>query len=295
MRKLSFIIGVVLLALFTVLVNQISFGLDNPCDQPRAFSIGYVDEEFEISEQQVRDVVENAIQTWENVTESELFYFNPDAEFQVHLNYDARHSFIADMRELEKEFYGKRKELTEKSEELQDIYSERKADFDEFRREYERRLEQLNQRIAYWNEEGGIPPEERESIEAEQDSLNRMELELNDKRRAVNDIANRQNTINQELQQITDNFNAEVDRYQRQYGSEYKFDQGRYNGDEIAIFQFEDKNDLEFVLTHEFGHALGIGHVDDPNAVMYEVRFEQPVDPVELTNADEKALEQRCK
>ncbi len=40
-------------------------------------------------------------------------------------------------------------------------------------------------------------------------------------------------------------------------------------GAQIAVFSFRDVDDLVLVLAHEMGHALGLGHAEDPAAVMY--------------------------
>lgn len=49
-------------------------------------------------------------------------------------------------------------------------------------------------------------------------------------------------------------------------------DQGLYYADGIDIYFFEDKDDLRITIAHELGHALGIGHTDDPATLMYPLK-----------------------
>ncbi|HEV8677565.1 MAG TPA: matrixin family metalloprotease [Candidatus Paceibacterota bacterium] len=41
------------------------------------------------------------------------------------------------------------------------------------------------------------------------------------------------------------------------------------SGTRITIYAFQDKNELMRTLIHEFGHALGLGHVSNPDSIMY--------------------------
>lgn len=66
---------------------------------------------------------------------------------------------------------------------------------------------------------------------------------------------------------------------------------GRYQDHTIFIYGFDSKVALVRVLEHEFGHALGLDHVDHAGAVMNPVNRG---DNLELTLADLAELEQTC-
>ena len=52
-----------------------------------------------------------------------------------------------------------------------------------------------------------------------------------------------------------------------------EIEEGKYISDQegtrIYIYAFQDKTELKRTLIHEFGHALGLGHVENENSIMY--------------------------
>jgi hypothetical protein len=65
--------------------------------------------------------------------------------------------------------------------------------------------------------------------------------------------------------------NAQIKTYDQQAGG--TFEEGEYvadsSGKSIDIYEFIGASQLERVLAHEFGHAIGLGHNDDPASIMY--------------------------
>ncbi len=68
-----------------------------------------------------------------------------------------------------------------------------------------------------------------------------------------------------------DALNAVVAQYNQTAGR--TFEEGQYvrdsAGERINIFEFVGNTQLERVLAHEFGHALGLDHNEDPKSIMF--------------------------
>ena len=97
-------------------------------------------------------------------------------------------------------------------------------------------------------------------------------------------------------QYVADRINADVRRYNQLVASlntraRDDIKQGSYQT-ELEIYAFADAADLQVVIAHEFGHALGIGHIEDAGAIMGARHQVGTI--LQLTDADAAALRQRC-
>jgi hypothetical protein len=242
-------------------------------DLPVKYNIGQIDNRFGLSQEEITAMSEDVAARWNKAMGKEVLVYDADAKLKINLVYDQRQ---ANLNKLMTETTGLNLANT-------NISSAKKRLEDEIT-EFEKDLEAYNRDVQHWNNIGGAPKEQYQKLQ---------------KRRQ--DLESRENSLIRAAQLLDSN----IDSYNRDLSSlrdELKENKGKveesgiyeYPGEKINIYMFGDKNELRLILMHEFGHALGAKHTDNPASVMYPLmekqNFEDPVPLQEDINAVEKSL-----
>lgn len=91
---------------------------------------------------------------------------------------------------------------------------------------------------------------------------------------------------------MNDQLNHAVDQFNQRFQPRL-FDKGAFDGSKIMIYEFSSTADLRLTLAHEFGHALGLQHNHDPQALMFPMMQKQDLQNFKLTSADLALLNAR--
>ena len=271
-----------------------------PCKKPVAYSIGAFDSDFGISKATFLESLKEAETIWEKPVGRNLFDFEEDGELKINLIYDYRQETTAKIQDKNQEVSAERASydvLMAQYLEIKNIFSEMEMEYRLKVSAFEKKQNDYNQRVELWNSRGGAPQktydsmaQEEKELEAEIGEIRQMERELN---KMVLDLNNRIDTINALARELNLSV-AELENIDRERGEE--FTQGEYrttaDGNEINVYEFSTKQKLVRLLAHEFGHALGILHVEDPGAIMYYLNENTNG---ALTQDDLLALKMRCK
>jgi hypothetical protein len=292
------IIKALLMVLIFIALVIIFIPRNRPCEELLTYRIGKVDKRFGLSEQEVSEAAVTAASLWGKAVSRELFQESPTGAIEINFVYDYR-----------QEATDKLKLLNYNIDNTKSSYDDLKARFENQKKEYDQRstslsndLNSYNDRVAAFNREaatlpqGGFPKQVYERLMTEKNELQSMQNYLQVQQDEIKRLADTINNLVVVLNEIAANLNLDSVNYRNTVEPLVnEFNEGTYvteKGKEtITIYQFNDRNRLIRVLTHEFGHALGLKHSDKPEAVMY--RMNQS-DSIELNQADITLLQTRC-
>ncbi len=273
-----------------------------PCTRPITYSLGSFDERFNISREQFSKVTSEAAGVWSAAFGKELFKQSADPsadELKINLTYDYRQQATEKLDEIGGEIKNDRETyeaLKIKYDSLFVSYQSEKSEIESLLSAFNSRKKEYENTVKRWNDRGGAPEGEFRKLESERLALNEEAANLNARQKTFNELANTLNSTVTVLNRLVRDLNLSVRDYNTVGASTgEEFSEGEYVSDEVGerinIYQFNDLGQLKRVLEHEFGHALGLDHVDNPKAIMY--RLNEGVDD-ELTDADIAELRRVC-
>jgi hypothetical protein len=280
-----------------------------PCGIPVHYTLGEVDPRFGFDRFTVMAALVEAANLWQSTT-GELLFIESDHSraMRVSLEFDDRQHAANTRRSLRGGLERDRRDL-EQEEALLLQWNER---IEAARNAHDRASEALARRVAAheaevaaWNSAPGARADARRRALAGESAALRAELaELERRGQELNDDIAAYNRRAGDARLRASDFQGRVAQY-NQASSGEPVESGRYSydraeGRRIEVFRAESYDELVWVLAHEFGHALGIGHVADGGAIMHAMLHDggelQPgrARPVDLSAADRAALEEIC-
>lgn len=280
-----------------------------PCGIPVHFTLAEVDPGFGFDRETVMTALVEAANLWQDASGPILFLESDHAlAMQVSLLYDVRQQAANTRRSLRGGLERDRGRFEDDEAMLlrwgERIEASREA-HDRATGVLAARARAHEREVAAWNAGRGERTDARRQTLETESALLRDELaDLERAGLSLNADIDAYNRRAADLRQRADDFHSRVARY-NDASSDSPVESGRYSyapgeGRRIEVYRAEGYDELMLVLAHELGHALGIGHVNEPGAVMHAMLHDggllQPgrARPLELSAADRAALVGIC-
>lgn len=267
------------LFLFLIIISGVYYWwLQQPrCQLPVKYTIGSIDERFNISKTDLEKTLLDSEQRWDSQIKTNTIEYDPSATLKINLVYDERQAGLDELKSKIDTINQSDESLSNLNEKLNLLISN-----------YEKDLVSYNEEVEYWNARGGAPADIYNRLQNTQATLENRRLEINKFSKSLNVEVNEHNT---NLQNVKDEIETKKNKI---------YTQGLYipEKNEIDIYTFNNLDELRLVLMHELGHAIGVmEHAQNSQSIMYAISdskngpdLENPI----ITSEDIEMLKSVC-
>ncbi len=272
-----------------------------PCAEPETYQIGEIDDRYVITEEELYLLLREVAEIWSDAYGQPVMEFAEDGDIRINLVYAEQQELSDRERQFRDRIQSERYRIAaveKEYEQMDSDYRQRVQQHQDDMSRLQEKIAALNSWVTEKNEQGGFRESELPLFEERKSEIDSLTAGLNQRSLRLNEAAR---NLNQKVERINNKVeqkNSLITEYNRTFTGTRRFTQGSYerigHDRTINVYSFLDEDELMLVLAHEMGHALGIGHVDNPQSVMYRLMGNQARPGVELTEDDRHALLDIC-
>lgn len=244
--------------------------------------------------------MEEVEKIWESEIIRDLIEFSPDGDLPLNLVYSNEQ-----MRtDAERQFSDRITAKEQQASVIKREYKQLSNQYTEAEQAYRQTLDDYNDKVSTYNDlaKKWDGKEATDAIikrfKTLEQQIGTLETTLKQKKDRLASLRKQTNDKTKQLNNLIREHNNLINEYNERFSKPRKFDQGRFvkrgNNEEINIYQFRNHAQLKTVLSHEFGHALGLDHVSNPKSIMHKMMAEQDMANLQLTEEDISALKKQC-
>lgn len=280
MRRLSTL--VTLLTILAIVGNiwrlsqqQTAAPAASTCQIPIRWRLATLDEKFNLSSPQALESIRAAAQAWNQQLGVNVFIEDAENGFPINFIYDERQQQLLAGQRLVRNVDRYDEYLQQLSADLTQLSSDHQQQLAAF----ERQKQQFSEQLARRTLDAQSAQQQQAELQIQADGLNALAQKINDKNKHLQQSVQDRNQLLQDAAPPSVKI-AEVGLLIRT-GTML----------EMRIFAYRDAPTLQQTITHEFGHALGIDHLPQTEAIMHEMLSGEQQ---QLTAADVSAAQQLC-
>ncbi len=273
-----------------------------PCRIAIPYTINSIDAGFDVSRADVERAADDAVAVWELVSGRDLFVelATGTPVITVKFEYDVRQETTETLKDLGSQITNTNAKYESAEAEYdakRSQFLQQKAAFEATVARFEQDASAYQKEVDSWNARGGATSAVVKRLNAEKEALQKRQQVITAEQQRVNALADEVNALAKKLNIIAGDINATARTYNKvgaQTGEEFEEGvfESRAGSESITVFEFDSQTRLTRLLAHEFGHALGIEHVDGKESIMYRLNQSANIVP---TKEDIAALNAVCR
>ncbi|MDH0565630.1 matrixin family metalloprotease [Acinetobacter courvalinii] len=260
-------------------------------EHPLRYRIADLDPRLNITQQQMIELSQQAAAIWAKDTGQQYFVYDPEAEFVIHLVFDQRQvrsmKRSENLNQLEQEqqhWLAQNQQLQRLKQSVADSRTQLELQTIEYQnnqQKYQQALQNLK-----------APAQNSKQVarlQQQQHTLQQQTSDLQTKIAEHNQLVQQFNAQTEQSKQLYQQLTESVAAFNQTFKPQV-LHKGQFHGQQIFIYEFSSMDDLRLTLAHEFGHALGLKHTQDPKSLMYPRIKEQNAKDFQLTDTDLELL-----